>query len=97
MTRGSLDTVLRYLRRLSPDEGGAAEPGDAPLLQRYLAGGDEEAFAAIVRRHGPRVWGVCTRLLAHAPDAEDAFQATFLVLLRKARSLHDPAALGPWL
>jgi RNA polymerase sigma factor (sigma-70 family) len=71
--------------------------GDAELLQRFLAGGDEEAFAALVRRHGPMVLGVCRRLLGHAQDAEDAFQATFLVLARKARSIVRRERVGPWL
>jgi RNA polymerase sigma factor (sigma-70 family) len=66
-------------------------------LDRFTAHGDENAFAAIIRRHGPMVWGVCTRTLGRAEDAEDAFQATFLVLVRKARSLAQPERLGPWL
>src|SRR5262249_55085424 len=57
----------------------------------------EEAFAAIVARHGPLVLGVCRRLLVDPGDAEDAFQATFLVLVRRARSIGRREALGPWL
>jgi RNA polymerase sigma factor (sigma-70 family) len=95
MASGSLHTVLHYLRRLGPAEGDAL--GDAQLLVRYTRHGDEAAFAALVRRHGPLVWGAVTRVLGRGPDAEDAFQATFLVLVRKAGALRGPDALGPWL
>jgi RNA polymerase sigma factor (sigma-70 family) len=71
--------------------------GEGQLLDRFLEEGDEEAFEAILRRHGPMVLGVCRRILADPHDAEDAFQATFLVLVRKAGSIGDRAVLGPWL
>jgi RNA polymerase sigma factor (sigma-70 family) len=96
MARGSLGTLLHYLHRLGPPDGAAGAP-DAELLRRYTAQGDQAAFAALVHRHGPMVWGVCTRLLPRAQDAEDAFQATFLVLVRKAAGLRGPDLLGPWL
>jgi RNA polymerase sigma factor (sigma-70 family) len=96
MASGALNTVLHYLRRLGPAAEGDAL-GDAHLLLRYTRHGDEAAFAALVRRHGPLVWGVCSRVLGGGPDAEDAFQATFLVLVRKAGALRGPDALGPWL
>jgi len=67
------------------------------LLQRLLAHGDESAFEAIVLRHGPMVWGVCRRLLRDPHDAEDAFQATLLILLRKGGALRDPSGISPWL
>jgi RNA polymerase sigma factor (sigma-70 family) len=96
MSHGSLNTVLHYLRRMTvrgPDEG----PDDTQLLQRYTRHRDDSAFAVLVRRHGPMVWGVCSRMLPRAEDAEDAFQATFLVLVRKARTLRGPESVGPWL
>ncbi len=73
---------------------------DGQLLERFSARRGEElelAFTALVRRHGPLVFGVCQSLLRNPHDAEDAFQATFLVLARKAGSLRQPDLLGPWL
>src|SRR5262249_11436145 len=70
---------------------------DAQLLQRYVAERDEVAFAALVRRHSAMVWGVCKRVLSHDQDAEDAFQATFTVLVRKAASIRPQSLLGNWL
>jgi RNA polymerase sigma factor (sigma-70 family) len=75
-----------------PDEG-----TDAELLGRFAHCRDEAAFAALVRRHGPMVWGVCRRVLNDWHRAEDAFQVTFLVLARKAGSLSRPGLLGNWL
>jgi RNA polymerase sigma factor (sigma-70 family) len=96
MGHRALHPVLHYLRRL----GGAASDGvsdDGQLLGRFLGQRDQAAFTEIVRRHGAMVWGVCARRLGETPDAEDAFQATFLVLLRKAPGLRGPGSLGPWL
>ncbi|HEY1187205.1 MAG TPA: sigma-70 family RNA polymerase sigma factor [Gemmata sp.] len=70
---------------------------DAQLVAAFLADANQGAFAELVRRHGPTVLGVCRRFLGPTPDAEDAFQATFLVLIRRARSTEWRAALGPWL
>src|SRR5690349_8862772 len=70
---------------------------DGQLLDAFLIQGEEAAFAALVRRHGPMVFGVCRRVLGNRHDAEDAFQATFLVLLRKASSIHPRQAVGHWL
>ncbi len=70
---------------------------DGELLERFVSGRDETAFAALVSRHGPMVLGICRRLLRHAQDAEDAFQATFLVLVRKAGGIGRRELLGNWL
>ncbi|HEX4613106.1 MAG TPA: sigma-70 family RNA polymerase sigma factor [Urbifossiella sp.] len=74
----------------------AAPPTDADLLARYAAGRDGEAFAELVRRHGPMVLAACRRVTAHTHDAEDAFQATFLVLARTAGRVR-PGPLAGWL
>jgi RNA polymerase sigma factor (sigma-70 family) len=73
---------------------------DEQLVERYLygpKGESEAAFEAMVKRHGPLVLGVCRQILNHHQDAEDAFQATFLVLARKAATIRDPKLLGCWL
>lgn len=94
MPRAVLGSLLRYLRQLH--DLSSADATDGELLCRY-AGGDEAAFAALVRRHAPLVWGVCRRLLDNEQDAEDAFQAAFLVLMRKAESLRAPQSLAAFL
>jgi RNA polymerase sigma factor (sigma-70 family) len=88
--------LAAVVRRLGgPDAAGGRTDGD--LLRAFLDRDDEAAFAALVRRHGPLVLGVCRRALGHAQDAEDAFQATFLLLARNARSIRDRGALPSWL
>src|SRR5438105_4725045 len=77
--------------------GSMEEQTDSQLLKRFASQQDEAAFAALVRRHGPMVLAVCRRVLHHAHDADDAFQATFLVLMRKARVIARPELLGNWL
>jgi RNA polymerase sigma factor (sigma-70 family) len=75
----------------------SADRSDEELIRRFLARRDHGAFEAIVRRHGPMVLGVCRRVLSNLADAEDAFQATFIVLLRKANALRRPERLAGWL
>ena len=70
---------------------------DSELLDRFARYADHPAFEVLVRRHGPMVFGVCRRMLGSSADADDAFQASFLVLIRKARSLRRADRLGPWL
>ncbi len=89
-------SILRYLRQL-PDAGATAELSDGQLVQRFVTHREEAAFAALVQRHGRLVWGVCRRLLHREPDAEDAFQATFLVLTRKAASIRKHESVASWL
>jgi RNA polymerase sigma factor (sigma-70 family) len=91
-----MNRVLRHIRRaaLLRARDGAT---DAQLVESFVTRRDEAAFEALLRRHGPMVMGVCRRVLRHAQDAEDAFQATFLVLARKAGSLRSRELLGNWL
>src|SRR5205814_1721554 len=70
---------------------------DTQLLERYIVRRDELAFEALVRRHGSMVLGVCRRALDDPNDAEDAFQAAFLLLARKARSIRVDGSIGGWL
>src|SRR5438034_901995 len=70
---------------------------DGELLRRFAAGRDEDAFNELVRRHGPQVLSVCRRVLGDPDAADDAFQATFLVLAGKAGSISRPELLGNWL
>ncbi len=96
MAAGQFTPVLQFLCRY----GAAADDiglTDGQLLERFLHEGDETAFTMLLRRHGPMVLGVCRRVLRDRHEAEDAFQATFLLLVRKAGSLRRPDRLGPWL
>src|SRR6266852_4409335 len=99
MAAGQLDYVLCHLRALIGRQSAqsAASHADGALLDRFLTDHDEVAFATLLQRHGPLVLSVCRRVLGDGPDAEDAFQATFLVLVRRARSLDRTQPLGPWL
>src|SRR5580704_8949003 len=95
MTNGRIETVLRHVRRLAARD--AESTPDGALLERFLADRDEAAFETLVRRHGPMVLGVCRRVLRHPQDTEDAFQAAFLVLVRRAAAVRKSDSLGQWL
>jgi RNA polymerase sigma factor (sigma-70 family) len=94
MVTGQFGGVIHYLRSILRESAGLT---DGQLLKDYVSRRDEAAFAALVQRHGPMVWGVCRRVLANHHDAEDAFQATFLVLVRRAASIASPGLLANWL
>jgi RNA polymerase sigma factor (sigma-70 family) len=95
MPSPSLETAVRHIRSLAaPPPDGLA---DRDLVARFRATKDEPAFAALVARHGPAVLGVCRRVLDDRHSAEDAFQATFLVLARRAASIQKSASVGCWL
>jgi RNA polymerase sigma factor (sigma-70 family) len=95
MTRTDGDTVLGHIRKLYAPP--LADAPDGQLLERYVGGRDEAAFAALLRRHGPMVLDVCRRVLRQTQDAEEAFQATFLLLARQAHSIRKRGSVGPWL
>jgi RNA polymerase sigma factor (sigma-70 family) len=96
MATAQLDTVLQHLRRATCPHDGASRT-DGELLECFVGRHDETAFAALVRRHGPMVLGVCRRILRNEADAADAFQATFLVLVRKAATIFPRERVGNWL
>jgi RNA polymerase sigma factor (sigma-70 family) len=96
MTNKTTHAFVRYLSSLMGAEIGD-EVSDADLLGRFVATRDERAFEALLRRHGPLVLGVCRRRLWDPQDVEDAFQATFLVLVQKAGSMKRRELLGNWL
>ncbi|HYT95281.1 MAG TPA: sigma-70 family RNA polymerase sigma factor, partial [Gemmataceae bacterium] len=94
--RSTPNPLLRFLRRLA-GAGEATLTGDAELLRRFVATRDRSAFELLLWRHGPMVLQVCRSVLHDAHDADDAFQAAFLVLARKAGSIGRREALGAWL
>jgi RNA polymerase sigma factor (sigma-70 family) len=96
MAHGQLNPVLRFIRKLD-EHGHLAAQSDVQLLERFVVHHDETAFAALLKRHGPMVLGVCRRILHDAHEAEDAFQVTFLVLACKAKTLGQRELLGNWL
>jgi RNA polymerase sigma factor (sigma-70 family) len=88
--------VLRHLCNLVRAPAADRLP-DQELVERFAAERDAGAFEALVRRHGPMVWSVCRQVLGHAEDAEDAFQATFFILARRAESIRKPGSVASWL
>jgi RNA polymerase sigma factor (sigma-70 family) len=86
-----------HLIRKTVEGRGAREAADPELLQRFHAQRDQDAFHALIRRHGPMVLDVCRGVLANEADVEDAFQATFLILVRKAGSIRKTGSLASWL
>jgi RNA polymerase sigma factor (sigma-70 family) len=96
MATAQLEAVLRHIRNLTADEK-VRKQTDGALLRGFLIRNDQPAFEALVRRHGPMVLRVCLRTLGHVHDAEDALQATFLVLARHAASIRKRESLASWL
>jgi RNA polymerase sigma factor (sigma-70 family) len=94
MADKQLHAVVQHLRRAVEPAGGLR---DAELLGRWVSHRDQAAFEVLVWRHGPMVWNVCRRLLRDEGDAEDAFQATFLTLVRRAGAINKRKAVGSWL
>jgi RNA polymerase sigma factor (sigma-70 family) len=95
MARREANRIVHYIRKLVP-EADLIGHGDGSLLDRFVRLRDALAFAEILRRHGPMVWGVCRRLLDCPHAAEDAFQATFLVLIKKSGDIARRDKLANW-
>ena len=96
MAVAPLNRMIRQIRgAVALDD--TAELTEAELLERYVRERNDAAFETLVRRHGPMVLGVCQRILRDDHAAEDAFQATFLILVRRAAALRSPAAIANWL
>src|SRR5258708_4701918 len=89
-------SVLSGVRTLF-GRGSLSGIGEGQLLERFIRDHEEAAFEALVDRHGPMVLGLCRRILNDSSDAEDAFQATFLLLVQKASTIRDCESLGNWL
>jgi RNA polymerase sigma factor (sigma-70 family) len=96
MARRNLSAVIRYLRELTGSTGPSGA-SDAELLERYVRHGDDAAFELLLWRHGTLVFNVCRRILPREQDAEDAFQATFLVFVRKASTINRRSSIASWL
>src|SRR5262245_29764685 len=96
MENRSLQLLVRHIRDLTgePLQG---EQTDRALLSRFVGDRDEAAFVALLKRHGPMVRAVCARLLRQPSEVDDAFQATFLVLVHKAQSIRKRESLASWL
>ena len=96
MAVAAIHEVVSHLRKAAAAQA-AAGVMDGALLDRFIGQRDHVAFEDLVRRHGPMVLGVCRRVLGHRQDIEDAFQAVFLVLVRKASSIVPRDMVGNWL
>ena len=96
MATDQMREIVQHLRRAALLQDGAGLT-DGQLLGCFIEHRDEAAFATLVKRHGPMVWGVCRRILDNYHDAEDAFQATFLVLVRKAAAIVPREMIANWL
>jgi RNA polymerase sigma factor (sigma-70 family) len=96
MSKTSLSTFLHHLKRGMVAET-LSDAGDPQLVEQFLADRDEAAFEALIRRHGPMIMSVCSRIVHNHADAEDAFQATFLVLAKNLRTVRKQASFASWL
>src|SRR5438552_10763701 len=96
MATPSIREVVEHLCAFV-DAGSLANLPDAQLLERFINQREEAAFAALLRRHGPMILHVCRRVLGCIQDAEDVFQATFLLLARKVQTIRKRDAVGSWL
>src|SRR5262245_42103675 len=96
MTSAQATTVLQHIRRMAGADRDELPP-DAQLLERFLLQRDEAAFSNLVRRHGAMVWSVCRGVLRHEQDAEDAFQAVFLILARNGSTIQRRSSVACWL
>ena len=96
MAKSGLDKVVRHIYRVTAEEHWRSQ-ADGELLRAFVRRGDQDAFAVLVKRYGPLVLATCRRVLRQLEDAEDAFQATFIVLARQARALVKNECVGGWL
>src|SRR5579862_7292025 len=96
MAKAAFNPILQLIRRVVEDER-VRQLSDQVLLKQFTEHGDEAAFGTMLYRHGPMVLDVCRSVLNNEADAEDAFQATFLILARKAASIRKTTSVGSWL
>jgi len=96
MAKQPLNGVLKHIRKMAAVQT-YRKLSDRVLLERFVGARDEAAFTVLIDRHGPMVLGVCRRVLGNEADAEDAFQATFLILVRKAADVMPRSMVGNWL
>jgi RNA polymerase sigma factor (sigma-70 family) len=96
MSAAPLDTVIQHLRQIVAAQT-SRDSTDAQLVHAFAVERDQSAFTALVQRHGALVMSVCRHVLRHEQDAEDAFQATFLVLARQATTIRKPDSVASWL